>query len=162
MVELDECYPERVRKSAEAYFRNDLLNCAESALKALLVEAGLPCPVQVTSLASAFGRGMGGAGCCCGALIGGQMALGFLFGRTEERGEPPARCARLAKELHDRFVAKNRASCCRILHRGMPYGSAEQFDACAVRAAEAAELAARIFLEEQKKTALPASGGHEL
>ncbi len=147
MKEIDETFPERAGKSAEAYFRNDLLNCAESVLRALLEEAGHPCPVQVTRLASAFGRGMGGAGCCCGALVGGQMALGFLFGRTEESGEPPELCGKLAKVLHDRFVAKNRAACCRVLHRGMPYGTAEQFDSCAVRSAEAAETAARLIWE---------------
>ncbi len=147
MKTLDETFPLRAGKAAEALFRNDILNCAESVLKAVLCEAGLPCPPELLRAASAFGRGMGGAGCCCGALIGGQMTLGCFFGRTREQGEPPEGCAKLARLLHDRFTAQNKAACCRVLHKGMPYGSPEQFNSCAVRTGRAAELTAQVILE---------------
>ena len=143
----DGTFPSRAGKAAEAFFRIDVLNCAESVLKAVLGESGLPCPLDLLKAASAFGRGMGGAGCCCGALVGGQMALGCIFGRTRESGEPPEECARLARLLHDRFTAQNKAACCRVLHKGMPYGTPEQFDSCAVRTGRAAELTAQVILE---------------
>ena len=147
MKTLDGTFPLRAGRAAEARFRNDLLNCAESVLKAVLEEAGAACPLDMLKVASAFGRGMGGAGCCCGALVGGQMALGCFFGRTQDRGEPPEVCARLARLLHERFTAQNKAACCRVLHKGMPYGTPEQFDSCALRTGRAAELAAQAILE---------------
>ena len=157
MQPLDNAFPQRAGKAAEDYFRIDVLNCAESVLKAVLEEAGRPCPLELVRAASAFGRGMGGAGCCCGALIGGQMALGCLLGRVRETGEPPEACGRLARVLHDRFVKQNRAACCPVLHRGMPFGSPEQFDSCAVRTGKAAALAAQLLLEAQSAPAVPAA-----
>ncbi len=140
-------FPERVKKTTEKLFRQDLLNCAESTFKAILLESGRPCPLEILAMASAFGRGMGGAGCCCGSLIGGEMAIGVLFGRTQETGPCPAECDRLAQLLHERFVEHNRVSCCRILHKGLPYGTPAQFESCAKRTAEAAEIAARVILD---------------
>ncbi len=143
----DARFPVRARKTAERLFRENLYNCAESVLASVLLECGRSCPLEVVRMATPFGRGMGGAGCCCGALAGGQMALGMLLGRTQGSGLPPEDCARLAKLLHDRFARHNRATCCRILHKGLPFGTAEQFEACAVRAADAAELTAGVIRE---------------
>ena len=143
----DEHFPNRVKSTAERYFRSNLFNCAETVLKAVLEESGMPCPLETVRLASAFGRGMGGAGCYCGALVGGQMTIGALFGRMQETGFPPEGCAILSKQLYDRFVQHNRATCCRILHKGLPFGTPEQFDACAIRAACAAEITAQVIRE---------------
>lgn len=62
-------FPARAAQKALALFKNDL-NCAESVFKALLLENGKTCPLELLRTASAFGRGMGEAGCCCGALVG--------------------------------------------------------------------------------------------
>lgn len=148
-AELDADFPARSRQLTEESFRKDFLNCAEAVFKGVLLAAGRECPLGTLRLASAFGRGMGGAGCACGALIGGQMALGAFFGRTSERGFTSAQCADAAKELHDRFKAENRATCCRILHKGLPYGTPEQFESCCGRAALAAELAATVIRKFQ-------------
>ena len=146
-MNITQDFPQRVQRRAEELFRKDLLNCSESVFKALLLEAGLPCSLELLRLATPFGRGMGGAGCCCGSLIGAQMAIGLLFGRTEESGFPPDACLQLAKHLHDRFVEKNRVTCCRVLHRGLPYGTPEQFESCAARSADAAQIAAEVLLD---------------
>lgn len=140
-------FPERVQKTAEELFRKDLLNCAESTFKAILLESGVPCPSEILTIASAFGRGMGGAGCCCGALIGGEMAIGVLLGRKQETGPCSDECNKAARLLHDRFVEHNRVTCCRILHKGLPFGTPEQFESCAKRTANAAQIAARVILE---------------
>ena len=76
------------------------------------------------------------------------MAVGFLFGRTEENGFCPDVCGHVAKQLHDRFVEHNRITCCRVLHKGLPYGTPEQFEACAKRAVEAARIAAEVILRQ--------------
>ena len=142
---LDEKFPDRVRQKAGTLYRTDRLNCAESVFKALIEESGRPCPLELLRMASAFGRGMGGAGCCCGALAGGELAVGFLFGRTEESGRCPDSCGQIARELHDRFVRQNRVTCCRVLHKGLPYGTPEQIAACAKRTEEAAAIAAEVI-----------------
>ncbi len=147
MFVVNECFPANVKINAEHYFREDKFNCAEAVLKSVLIESGMLCPIQFIRMATAFGRGMGGSGCCCGALVGGQMAIGALFGRTKESGFPPEECGRLAKKLYDIFVERNKATCCRVLHKGLPFGSPEQLEACAKRTAETAEITALIVSE---------------
>ncbi|MGN1038731.1 MAG: C-GCAxxG-C-C family protein, partial [Mailhella sp.] len=117
----------------------------------LLVCAGLPCPASLLKTASGFGRGMGGAGCACGALTGGIMAIGIFFGRENDTGMPPDICAELSKKWHDTFKSMNKATCCRVLHHGLAYGTPEQFDSCCHRTAEAAEAAAKLILEASNR-----------
>ena len=52
---------------------------------------GRPIPAKAVKMASGFPVGMGTAGCACGALSGGIMALGLKFGciTTQSRS---ARC----------------------------------------------------------------------
>ena len=76
------------------------------------------------------------------------MAIGFLFGRTKENDFYPDVCGHVAKQLHERFVKHNRVTCCRVLHKGLPYGTPEQFEACAKRAVEAARIAAEVILRQ--------------
>ena len=37
-------------------------------------------------MASGFPVGIGGSGCTCGAIAGGIMALGMVFGRKRSKG----------------------------------------------------------------------------
>ena len=144
---LNRDFPDRVEQRAETLFRKDRLNCAETVFKALMEESGQDCPLELLRLASAFGKGMGRAGCCCGSLVGGEMAIGALFGRTESSGPCPLSCEERAKDLHDRFVKENRVTCCRVLHKGLAYGTPEQFEACAQRSVRTARLAAKVILD---------------
>lgn len=148
----DENFPLRAQKNAEEFFKNDKLNCAESVLKALLTTCGEECPVELLKVATGFGRGMGQAGCTCGALAGAVMAAGLLFGRTAPTGRGPEACAELSKKIHDAFKAHHKATCCRVLHHGLPYGSSEQAAACSKRTADTAEFAARILMEAAQNT----------
>lgn len=129
----------------ERYFRENMHNCAEAVLRAVLTVYGRECPTEMTRLASPFGRGMGEAGCACGALVGGQMAIGHFFGRLEEQGYPPEICAEASKKLHNKFKKENGATCCRILRRDHPFGTDEQFNACCERAKRGAELTTEII-----------------
>lgn len=157
-MELREDFPAQARELARQHFRQDLNNCAESVLRAIMEVSGQPCPVEVLKLASAFGRGMGQAGCACGALVGGEMAIGLFFGRTESSGPAPEMCAQAAKLLHKRFKKQNGATCCRILHKGLPFGTDEQFDSCCERTLDAAELAAGVIAEVQANGGVPERG----
>ena len=58
---------------------------------------------------------MGGAGCLCGAVAGGAMCIGFLYGRSTPGDPKINRCYELTKEFHDKFKKEFGATCCRIL-----------------------------------------------
>lgn len=157
-MDAEKNFPKKVRELAEGYFKEKSHNCAESVFRALMTASGRECPVELVRMASPFGRGMGSAGCACGALVGGQMALGILYGRGEECGPAPSLCADAAKALHKRFVKKNGAACCRILHKGLPFGTDEQLSACCLRSVDAAEIAAEIIEEISEHGCVPQKG----
>ena len=98
---------ERVSTEAEGFFRSGKMHCAEAVLAAVknefLPEAG----DEVLSLASGFGHGSG-AGCVCGAVAGGSMAIGLVV-----RDRKVA--AALTKELHHWFKEQYRVTCCKTL-----------------------------------------------
>lgn len=148
-----EDFAQKAQETAMQLFQNDHLNCAEAVFKSILITSGRECPMELFRLASAFGRGMGGAGCTCGALVGGQMAIGAFWGRDNEKGPTTEQCARAAKILHDRFRKFHGATCCRILHKGEPYGSDIQLANCKKRTAESAKIAAEVIMacEAEKK-----------
>lgn len=157
-MELSVKMPETAKSLAEGYFRDDKNNCAESVFRSIMTACGLECPVEMLKLASPFGRGMGGAGCACGALVGGQMAIGAIFGREQAAGSAPDICADASRLFHKQFKKQNGATCCRILHKGQPYGSDEQLSACCDRTGRAAEMAAAIICEVKANGGVPEKG----
>ena len=102
-------------------------------------------------LITGAGGGIGRAGCSCGCILGATMVMGMVFGRTESTGHPPKVCMAAAHRLHDEFRASQGSTCCRILHKGLDFGTREQRLACADRAAFTAELAAKIIMDELAK-----------
>lgn len=76
-----------IRKKAEDYYRNGDYFCSESIVKTIKDEFGLNVPDDVIAMASGFPIGIGGSGCTCGAIVGGIMALGLFFGRTNPKDE---------------------------------------------------------------------------
>lgn len=152
-MNLSETFPDEAVDLTGRLFRENLHNCAEAVLTGVLQAAGRDCPLEVRRLASAFGRGMGGAGCACGALVGGQMAIGAFFGRAAESGSVPEACQEASRQLHNLFKKENGATCCRILHKGLPFGTDEQFNSCCERSRKAAAIAAELIAETASKLA---------
>jgi C_GCAxxG_C_C family probable redox protein len=112
-------------------------------------------PNAVVAAASSLRGGMGGAGCVCGALAGGQMLLGAVFGYrgTVEGGaerdkEATAKARTLFKELHDRFRDEHKATCCRVLTKGLKHDSPERQENCKKLVKSAAALAGGIIARE--------------
>lgn len=112
----------------------------------------------------ADGLGLTGDG-SCGALVGGSMVIGYLFGR-EKKDFPdmmkPMRSYITAKRLHDRFVERYGSCRCydiqnRLMGRTFNlYDPAElekameakMFDHCSKVVGTAARLATELILEE--------------
>ncbi|HEX3033102.1 MAG TPA: C-GCAxxG-C-C family protein [Bacillota bacterium] len=137
------------KMKAGGYFKEGY-NCAEATLKAAneLLDLGLAPGME--KMATVFGGGMGQAGCVCGALVGGNMALGLMKGRTSTaQDRMPAYQA--AKELHDRFKEKFGSTCCRVLNPGADYESVDHKKRCLKYTGNGAGLVLEYLLELRKQ-----------
>jgi C_GCAxxG_C_C family probable redox protein len=99
---------EKVAAEAEALYRSGKMHCAEAVLAAVKNRFAPDLPDQVVGLAAGFGGGSG-AGCICGAVSGGTMALGLVLGGDKKEVSP------LTKELHRWFKEEYRVTCCKVL-----------------------------------------------
>ena len=77
------------------------LNCAESTILALTKFFGIQSPV-IPRIATGFGGGFSRTKNICGALSGGIMALGLIFGRNEAK-ESKDTCYQKTQELVSAF-----------------------------------------------------------
>lgn len=140
---------EHIRNKAEEYFRNGDFLCSEAIVKVIKDEFRLPISDEAIAMASGFPVGMGGSGCTCGAIAGGIMALGMVFGRTEAKDSKIQKIMDLANELHDTFKDRHGCLCCRVLTRGMELGSPEHMKQCVAFIGEVAAEAAEIIKRER-------------
>jgi len=100
---------------ARAYFLSGF-NCAEAVTLSFSAIDNRNCDVLLPSL-TGFGEGIGRRGCICGALAGGIVALGAVYGRKSLE-ESEKRSYRLTSQLYDQFVDKYGSSYCRIINKG--------------------------------------------
>jgi len=140
--------PAQIRAAAEEYYRSGQFYCSEAIVKAVNDGFCLGYPEQIIRLASGFPIGIGGAGCTCGAVTGGVIALGMVFGRDQPGDTRVDRCLALSRELHSSFAGKHGVLCCRTLTHGMKLKSPEHMRQCVAFTGEVAEEVARIILRE--------------
>lgn len=138
----------RIKTTAEDYYRNGDFFCSEAIVKTIKDEFDLPLPDDVIAVASGFPVGMGGSGCTCGAVVGGIMAIGLFFGRTQPKDEKVNKAMSLSKELHDIFNNRHKCLCCRVLTKGMTLGSSGHMEQCISFTGEVAEEAAKLIIRE--------------
>lgn len=74
----------RVEEKARKMFGTDGLLCAETVLTAVSDEAGVISPL-IPRIATGFCGGMARTRGMCGAVTGGIMALGILYGRDNDQ-----------------------------------------------------------------------------
>lgn len=145
---------DKITVRAEELMGGHHFGCSEALVLAFQEKLGEGLlPQAAVSLASAFRGGFGGAGCTCGALCGGEMVLGAVFGYQGDAGgrQDPAEVAHarsLYKELHDRFREINRSSCCRVLTKDVTPGSPEAKAKCTRLVKIASALAGGIIARE--------------
>ena len=146
-----------IGKRAQNIFSTHQLMCAEAVLTCINqgLGGGLP-PEMAVRLASGFAEGLSGSGCLCGALSGGVLALGLFLGRNGPGFTNRSRIANRTRLLHELFNQKYGATCCRMLTKHVKEGSPEHLGQCAGLTGAAAEMAARIILEEKPALSLRA------
>jgi C_GCAxxG_C_C family probable redox protein len=102
---------EALEKKAFDYF-NSGYNCAEAVFLAIVEQFGSEAEPVSAKMASAFCGGIGKSHKeACGALTGGVLALGYLFGRSEPYANFD-KAWQLAAEYRTRFIEENHASDC--------------------------------------------------
>ena len=140
--------PAQIRATAEEYYRSGQFYCSEAIVKTINEAFDLGYPDTIVRLASGFPIGIGGAGCACGAVTGGVMALGMVFGRSTSSDPSIDRCLALSRELHALFNRRHSCLCCRTLTFGMKLKSPEHLRQCIAFTGEVAEETAKIILRE--------------
>ncbi|MGL4992534.1 MAG: C-GCAxxG-C-C family (seleno)protein [Bacteroidales bacterium] len=139
----------KVRAVAENYYATGDFYCSEAVVKSVLDGLEINYAPEIVAAASGFPVGIGGAECLCGAISGGIMAIGYVYGRTEAKSEKVNKAMTLSKELHKLFVQRNKCTCCRVLTKGMTKGSTEHMKQCVRFTGEVAEDTLRLIIENR-------------
>lgn len=121
----------KIAKDAENLFRGGFF-CSEAVVSSIRSNFEMDVPEEVIAMASGFPIGIGRSKCLCGAVSGGVMAIGLVFGRTVQKDPQVEQTLALSKELHDWFKAANgkNALCCRILTKEFDMGAGEHKEQC--------------------------------
>ena len=136
----------KAKETAENYYRNGDYLCSEAVFTVINDFLNNPMPKEAVCLASGFPVGIGMAGCTCGALTGGVMALGLKYGRKTPKVETPG-MFEAAKKLHDDFKEQYSSTCCRALIKDFEFGSPEHLEHCIKLTGAVAEMVMRQIIE---------------
>lgn len=141
---------EEVKKEAEGYFERGEFFCSEAVAHTINNLLGKPYDDDVVKMASGFPIGMGKSGCLCGAVSGGQMALGMVYGRVH--GEPmDEKMFPIAADLHDFIKKEYGSTCCRVITKkwtGDGFKSPERKKHCVEITGKVAEWVAEKLIED--------------
>jgi len=102
------------RVEAESLYRSGKYHCAEAVLEAIRRKFSPDVPEAVVGTVSGFGGGSG-AGCICGAVSGGTVAIGMVLQNKKQT-------THLTRELHAWFKEKYGYTCCKIIRAENPQG----------------------------------------
>jgi C_GCAxxG_C_C family probable redox protein len=139
------------KERAESLYRDGDYLCSEAVFTVVNDYLERPVPAEAVRMASGFPVGMGTAGCACGALSGGIMALGLKFGRSKPKAEMPE-MFRVSKELHDEFKKKLRSTCCRVLIKKFEFGSPEHLNKCIYITGQVTEMVMQKIIIAERST----------
>jgi C_GCAxxG_C_C family probable redox protein len=137
----------KVRETAESYFDRGEFFCSEAVVHTINQLLGNPFPAQVTKLASGFPIGLGKSGCLCGAVSGGEIALGMAYGRMHGQAMNE-KMFPLAAALHNHTKDMYRSTCCRVMVKDFEFKSLERKNHCVQITGEIAAWVAEQFLKD--------------
>lgn len=142
---------EKVRSDAEEYFRKGNYYCSEAIVASVRDNIAPDMPEAMIAAASGFPVGVGRSKCMCGAVSGGVLALGYVFGRTEPTSPQDPKSVKtlsLANELQQAFRDSHRVLCCSVQTKGMDMASGEHKAQCVSFTGEMAAKTAEIIARE--------------
>lgn len=144
-----------VQATAEQLFREGKFYCSEAVIASIVEHFELDVPREVIAMASGFPVGIGKSKCVCGAVSGGVLALGLIFGRTE--GSTPidplsVKTLEVCNALQAYFKENHKVLCCHILTRGMDMKSGEHKAQCISFTGEIAKKTAELIIENWDET----------
>ncbi|OGL40199.1 MAG: hypothetical protein A3C43_06480 [Candidatus Schekmanbacteria bacterium RIFCSPHIGHO2_02_FULL_38_11] len=113
-------------------------NCAEAVLSAFNDALKLNLDVKV---ATAMGGGIGAAKNLCGALNGGVIVIGAIFGRNTPN-EKVDKIYPIAKAFHDKFRETFATTSCFEITKDIEWKSAAHKEHCSKVASKTAEILA--------------------
>ncbi|WP_422487309.1 C-GCAxxG-C-C family protein [Gudongella sp. DL1XJH-153] len=143
---------DKVREEAEGYFDRGEFFCSEAVAQTINNVLGKPYDENIVKMASGFPIGMGKSGCLCGAVSGGQMALGMVYGRVHGEAMKDEMFP-IAADLHDFVKEEYGSNCCRIITRqwtGDNFKSPERKRHCVEITGKVAEWVADKLIEDGK------------
>ncbi len=141
----------KVKEDAEAYFRQGNFYCSEAIVASVRDNVAPEMPEALIAAASGFPIGVGRSKCMCGAVSGGVLSLGYVFGRTgpSTPADPKSvKTMALANELQQAFRDSHRVLCCSVQTKGMDMASGEHKAQCIAFTGEMAEKTAEIIARE--------------
>ena len=142
---------QKVKHDAEEYFRRGEYYCSEAVVASVRDNIAPDMPDAVIAAASGFPVGVGRSKCMCGAVSGGVLSLGYVFGRTGPSTSADPRSVKtleLANELQQAFRDSHRVLCCSVQTKGMDMASGEHKAQCIAFTGEMAEKTAQIIARE--------------
>lgn len=141
-----------VEQRAFDYFQSGFL-CAEAVARIIVELFGKEPSPDIPRVATGFGGGVGGTHDeACGALSGGVIALGHLFGRTKPSDDYLA-IFELVAEYRRRFTERFGSSRCGALLEG--FGEQDDWAECKKMSAEAAGILWEMLQDRGKKKESP-------
>jgi len=153
----------KVKETAEGYFDRGEFFCSEAVVHTINQLLDYPMPNEITKLASGFPIGLGKSGCLCGAVSGGEIALGIAYGRIhgEEMNE---KMFPLSSALHNYTKSYYGSTCCRVLIKDFVFLSPERKKHCVEITGKIAAWVAERLMEDAKyrKKISESSYGKEL
>ena len=134
----------QIEQQAFEYHKSGF-HCAEAVAKAVIEAYSDEPNPAVPKIASAFGGGIGGTNeDLCGALAGGLIAIGYVYGRMAP-GEDWQQAKNLAAELRKQFITQYGATNCP--HVLETLGPQENGMKCKKLSGIVAGIVARLFRE---------------
>ena len=145
---------------AEKMYKSGRFRCAEAVVRAFVDVTDQRQLRPLVAMASGFCFGLGNSRSLCGALAGGVLVLGMLFGRDKPGDPKGERCQNLAGELHDTFVKKYESASCCALTQGLAEENPEREERCALYCADAAAMLGSIVEREWFSSVCCQLGNH--
>lgn len=116
-----------IEQRAFDYFQSGF-NCAEAISKAIVEAYSNETHTDIPKAATGFGGGIGGSKSeTCGALTGGIIAVGCLFGRKQPKDDKKT-AYEIGAEFRQNFIESFGSSTCRNILEG--FGEQENLIEC--------------------------------